>query len=130
MLNSVRAFVNPPVTFRENMLKSFNSIDVNVAKVSNKIEWPILLHNLCFFHSCLKLRSRYIRCGWNSPECLQFSSEEFLESLRVCVKEFSETTAGLKSEFAKSSSEMNSKSVSFAALKYIISDVIDLIISN
>jgi len=117
MLNSIRAFVSSPVTFRENMLKSFTSIDANIAKVSNKIEWPILLHNLCFFHSCLKLRQRYIRCGWNSAECLQFSSEEFLESLRVCVKEFTEITG------SKSSSEINSKSVSFSALKYIISDV-------
>ena len=122
MLNSVRAYVNPPLTFRENMLKCFSWIDSDTAKISNKSEWPILLHNLCFFHSCLKLRSRFTKCGWNSPMCLQFSTEEFLETLRVSMREFTEI-GGSRSESTKSVSEFNSKSVSFQAIKYIVSDV-------
>ena len=122
MLNSVRAYVNPALTFRENMLRSFNSIEG--IKTSNKPEWSILLHNLCYFHSCMKLRSRFIRCGWNCPSSLQFSTEEFLEALRASAREFSQETAASRSELTKSVSEMNSKAVSFQSIKYIISDVI------
>jgi hypothetical protein len=78
MLNSARLFISPATSIKENMVRSFSWIDADQVKVSNKSEWPILLHNLCYFHSCLKLRSRYLRSGWNSPSSLQFSSEEFL----------------------------------------------------
>ena len=78
MLNSVRVFIAPPQSIKENMLRSFSWIDSDQVRLSNKSEWPILLHNLTYFHSCLKLRSRYVRCGWNSPYSLQFSLEEFL----------------------------------------------------
>ena len=78
MLNSVRAFIGPSLTMKESIQRAFNWIDVENVKTSNKPEWPILLHNLCYFHSCLKLRSRYYKCGWNSPLTLNFTSEEFL----------------------------------------------------
>lgn len=78
MLNSVRVFIGPAITMKESIIRSFNWIDADQIKLSNKPEWPILLHNLCYFHSCLRLRSRYYRCGWNSPHSLNFTTEEFL----------------------------------------------------
>lgn len=123
MLNSVRAFINPPLTFRENMLKSFSYVDNDTAKVSNKSEWSIMLHNLCYFHSCLKLRSRFSRCGWHCPSSLQFSTEEFLEALKASIREFnSSDSSASRADSTRSVTEMN-KAVSFSSLKYIISDV-------
>lgn len=78
MLNSVRVFVGPAVTMKESIVRSFSWLDSEQIKSSNKPEWPILLHNLCYFHSCLRLRSRYVKCGWNSPLTLNFTTEEFL----------------------------------------------------
>lgn len=83
MLNSVRAFIGPALTFKENIVKSFSWIDSEQLKISSRPEWTILLHNLCYFHSCLKLRNRYTRCGWNSPFTINFSTEEFL--VIICV---------------------------------------------
>ncbi len=77
ILNSVRVFIAPATTTKENILRCFNWIDPDHIRLSNKPEWPIFLHNLCFFHASLNLRSRYSRCGWNTPAGLQFSSEEF-----------------------------------------------------
>ena len=79
MLNSVRAFIGPSVTMKESLQRSFDWVDSDLVKSSNKPEWPILLHNLCYFHSMLRLRSRYTSgCGWNSPLTLNFTTEEFL----------------------------------------------------
>ena len=78
MLNSIRVFISQPQTMKENIMRSFSWIDSDQAKLSNKPEWPILLHNIIYFHSCLRLRSRYYRCGWNSPSSLNFTTEEFL----------------------------------------------------
>jgi len=142
ILNSVRVYVAPAVTTKENILRAFNWIDSDQVRLSNKSEWPILLHNLCFFHASLNLRSRYIRCGWNSPTGLQFSTEEFLEAIRVAIQEFSISGSSsftdplitTRSESTKSNSEIgvanpsqsliSNKSVSIQALKYIIADLL------
>lgn len=76
--DSIRAFVGSPITMKESMVNSFSWVDSDLTKSSNKPEWTVLLHNLCFFHSCLRLRCRYLRCGWNSPLTLNFTTEEFL----------------------------------------------------
>jgi dynein heavy chain len=78
ILNSIRLFINQPETMKENIMRSFSWVDSDQVKLSNKHEWPILLHNIIYFHSCLRLRSRYYRCGWNSPSSLNFTTEEFL----------------------------------------------------
>lgn len=150
ILNSVRAFVAPAMTFKENIQRVFSYIDTETVKTSNKSEWAILLHNLCFFHGSLNLRSRYTRCGWNSPSTLQFSLEEFLESLKISVQEFSGVCSNIanitnsvnnlsmastselvvtnltnRSESGKSTSEfIANKSASLQAIKFIIADLI------
>ena len=79
MFNSIRVFIDSPLTMKENMTRCLNWIEVDQFKaVSNKQEWPILVHNLCYYHSCLKLRNRFTRCGWNAPTTLNFTTEEFL----------------------------------------------------
>lgn len=136
ILNSVQALVAPAVTTKEHMLRSFDWIDADQIKLSNRSEWPILLHNLCFFHGSLNLRSRYLRCGWNSPSGLQFSTDQFLEAMKVAIQEFSTPQSSLgdplltnRSESNKSNSEIHSqtfmanKSISLQAIKYIIADV-------
>ena len=75
---SIRVFVGAPTTMRENMVRAFNWLDVDLVKTAARPEWSILLHNLCFFHGCLRLRMRYSRYGWNSPFTLNFTTEEFL----------------------------------------------------
>ncbi|CAF0814844.1 unnamed protein product, partial [Brachionus calyciflorus] len=122
MLNSVRAFIGPALTVKENIIRSFSWIDSEQVKISNKPEWPILLHNLCYFHSCLKLRSRYTRCGWNSPYTLNFTTEEFLESLRTAVQEYLQDSPS-RNDSVKSVSDSN-KNISLQSIKFVIADLI------
>ena len=82
VMQSVRAHVAPSVSMKENMVRSFAWIEPDQLKSSNKPEWPVLLHNLCYFHSCLRLRLRYTKCGWNEATTLNFNTEEFL----VCIQ--------------------------------------------
>lgn len=88
--DSIRAFLGSPLTMKECMVRSLSWIDSDLIKSSTKPEWPVLLHNLCFFHSCLRLRTRYSRCGWNSPLTLNFATEEFLVNFKSFLDSFKE----------------------------------------
>ena len=78
MLNSVKSLISPPTTMKENMIRGFSWVDHDLLRTASKSEWPALLHNICYLHSCLKLRSRYSKCGWNIPYSLDFTTEELL----------------------------------------------------
>ena len=76
MLNSIRVLMSPPLTMRDNIIRAFSLFEGDSMKISAKAEWPAFLHNLCYLHSCFKLRLRYAKCGWNVPSILKFTSEE------------------------------------------------------
>ena len=78
MLNSVKTLITPPTTMKENMVRAFSWVDQDLLRTASKSEWSALLHNICYLHSCFKLRSRYSKCGWNSPYSLDFTTEELL----------------------------------------------------
>jgi hypothetical protein len=107
------------VSMKENIVKSFDWIESEHIRASNKPEWAILLHNLAYFHACLKLRSRFPRCGWNGASTLSITSEEFLESLRVATDEYLSNRA----ESSKLVAGEVTKNVSLQAIKIIISEV-------
>jgi hypothetical protein len=125
MLNSIRAFVSSPLTMKENIVRAFNLIESEQFKVSNKVEWPILLHNLAYFHSCLKLRLRYTRYGWNMPSTLTFTTEEFLDALQGSAHEYQQQNdETARAESGKIGSEIN-KVFTFQAIKFIVANVSD-----
>ena len=43
-------------------------VDADLLRVSNRVEWPALLHNICMLHSVVRLRARYQLSGFNRPE--------------------------------------------------------------
>lgn len=43
-------------------------VDNELLRVSNRAEWPAVLHNICMVHSAVRLRSRFKLVGWNNPE--------------------------------------------------------------
>jgi hypothetical protein len=112
------------MSMKENIVKSFDWIETEHIRASNKPEWPILLHNLAYFHACLKLRSRFPRCGWNGASTLTITSEEFLESLRVATDEYLSNRA----ESSKLVPGEVVKNVSLQAIKIIISEVFSILI--
>jgi hypothetical protein len=108
---------------KESMIRTFNWIQTEHLKASNKSEWPILLHNLCYFHSCLKLRSRYARCGWNVPLTMNFSNEEFVELLQAAVHEYLIADNRTPTDSIKTINELN-KNISLQIIKYLASQII------
>ena len=51
-------------------------IDTDLIKLSSRVEWPPLLHNLAMLHATIRLRSRFNRAGWNHPETMDFGYNE------------------------------------------------------
>ena len=58
---------------KDTMVRSLQWIswqDPDIMKRNSRLEWPALLHNLCYLHSAIKLRARIGRGGWNDPSAL------------------------------------------------------------
>lgn len=61
-------------------------VDTEMLKSSSRSEWPAMLHNLCFIHGAIRLRSRYHRAGFNIPQDLfPVGTQELLVSRQARV---------------------------------------------
>lgn len=64
---------------KESLVRSFSMIDSETFKCSSRSEWPAMLHNICYIHSAIRLRSRFNKAGFNSPDALgSVGTQEFL----------------------------------------------------
>ena len=57
---------------KDSLVRSFTWFEPDILKQSTRAEWPVMLHNLCYLHAALQLRTRFGYGGWNSP--LDFQS--------------------------------------------------------
>ena len=56
---------------KDSLVRSFNNFEPDVLKQSGRAEWPAMLHNLCYLHAAVQLRTRYGFGGWNCPSDFQ-----------------------------------------------------------
>ena len=61
---------------KDNLLRSMSLVDTDLLKLSSRVEWPPLLHNLAMLHATIRLRGRFNRAGWNHPETMDFGYNE------------------------------------------------------
>lgn len=52
---------------KDSLVRSFNNFEPDILKQSSRAEWPVMLHNLCYLHAAIQLRTRYGFGGWNCP---------------------------------------------------------------
>jgi dynein heavy chain len=125
MLNSVRVLVGgSSTTFKENLIRSFSWVEHENVKASNKPEWALFLHNMCYLHSCLRFRARFARCGWNETALMNFSTEELLETLAFATREYLTSDSRTPVETGVKTVNELSRNISLQGIKFMASQVI------
>lgn len=56
---------------KDSIVRSFSNFEPDILKQSTRAEWPLMLHNLCYLHAAIQLRTRFGFGGWNSPADFQ-----------------------------------------------------------
>jgi hypothetical protein len=55
-------------TMKTNLYRFFSYLDADILRQSERMEWAAFLHNICYLHGAIKLRTRFGKAGWNVPE--------------------------------------------------------------
>ena len=82
----LRVSVDSPVLMRSSLIYSMVTMDPDQLRQSPRSEWPILVHNLCFLHAAIRLRTRYGTYGWSRPKQLEcVSHSDLLDGMTLVV---------------------------------------------
>ncbi|XP_025098007.1 LOW QUALITY PROTEIN: dynein gamma chain, flagellar outer arm-like [Pomacea canaliculata] len=87
--NSIKAVISLPKVMKDSLCRSMSWMEPDILKQSNRAEWPVMLHNLCYLHAAIRLRARFGQGGWNCPaDFANISFRELQESVNFTVGEF------------------------------------------
>ncbi|KAJ3217500.1 Dynein heavy chain 2, axonemal [Dinochytrium kinnereticum] len=83
---SVKMTTEPPKGLRANMVRLYNSItEENYSKTEKRDVYQKLLFSLCFFHSLLLERKKFLSLGWNVICDFNNSDYEVCENILVVL---------------------------------------------
>ncbi|BFZ10055.1 hypothetical protein BsWGS_13094 [Bradybaena similaris] len=118
--NSVKIFVDCPKVMRDSLVRSFTWMEADILKQSSRSEWPVLLHNLCYLHAAVRLRTRFGTAGWNCPQ--DFSSVgywQLQEAVNFSLGEFKDSLFTMTAD-----GSMTARTTSWAGIRYMLSEIV------
>ncbi|CAF3351101.1 unnamed protein product [Rotaria sp. Silwood1] len=123
------AYIRTPLSMKEAMARAFSLIDNDLLRHSSKPEWIPLLHNLCYLHCVLNLRTRFAQAGWDLPTLTSFTNVELTSAFQVAAREFAlsdQSIVRLESAHTSSavSTEANIRPLSWTSMRYALSELI------
>lgn len=122
-------YVRTPLIIKEAITRAFSAIDNDLLRHSSKAEWLPLLHNICYVHSALNLRTRYDQAGWDIPALTTFTNVELTSAFQVVAREFAlsdQSASRLESGQMNNttSNETNVRQLSWTSMRYTLSELI------
>ncbi|XP_060567478.1 dynein axonemal heavy chain 5-like [Ruditapes philippinarum] len=118
--NSVRTILDSPKVMKDSIVRSFSNFEPDILKQSTRAEWPLMLHNLCYLHAAIQLRTRFGFGGWNNPaDFLHIGNFEIQESLNFITSEFKDQIM-----FTAPDGTQQSRITSWTGIRYMLSEVI------
>lgn len=123
------AYIRTPLSMKEALGRAFSQIDNELLRHSSKAEWIPLLHNICYLHCALNLRTRFSQAGWDLPSLTWFTNVELTSAFQVAAREFAlsdQSIVRLESAHTASgvSNETNVRQLSWSAIRYALSELI------
>lgn len=114
---------------KEAMTRAFSLIDNDLLRHSTKSEWIPLLHNICYLHCLLNLRTRFAQAGWDLPGFTLYTNVELTSAFQVAAREFAlcdQSFVRLESAHTSSvvSNEANVRQLSWSSIRYALSELI------
>ncbi|CAF1326895.1 unnamed protein product [Adineta steineri] len=125
-------YIRTPLSMKEAMARAFSLIDNDLLRHSSKVEWIPLLHNVCYIHCALNLRTRYNQAGWDLPSLTSFTNVELTSAFQVLAREFAlsdQSTSRLESAHQNTmvtttTTETNTRQLSWTSMRYTLSELI------
>jgi dynein heavy chain len=122
-------YIRTPLSMKEAMTRAFSLIDNDLLRHSSKSEWAPLLHNICYLHCALNLRTRFNQAAWDLPTLTLFTNVELSAAFQVIAREFSlsdQSSVRLESAHATSavSNKANVRQLSWSAIRYALAELI------
>ncbi|CAF0874114.1 unnamed protein product [Rotaria sordida] len=123
------AYIRTPLSMKEAMTRAFSLIDNDLLRHSSKPEWIPILHNICYLHCLLNLRTRFSQAGWDLPTLTSFTNVELTSAFQVVAREFAlsdQSIVRLESAHTSSavSTEANIRPLSWTSIRYALSELI------
>ncbi|MBN3318102.1 DYH6 protein, partial [Atractosteus spatula] len=113
---SLRIVVDTPKNMKDAMLRCLQQVGPDTLRSCSRAEWPALIHNLCYLHCAVRLRSTAGgTAGWNFRRAMMFGVQEFRDALQVLREEFRD---GSTSDVGEG------RSVSWTGIRYLLTNVI------
>ncbi|XP_037928394.1 dynein heavy chain 2, axonemal [Teleopsis dalmanni] len=93
---SIKMTTEPPRGIKANMKRLYNTLsDVNLEQCNDPSKYKKLIFSLCFFHSILLERKKFLQLGWNVVYSFNDSDFEVSEILlALYLNEYEETPFG------------------------------------
>ncbi|XP_053397319.1 dynein axonemal heavy chain 5-like isoform X6 [Mercenaria mercenaria] len=118
--NSVRTILDSPKVMKDSIVRSFSNFEPDILKQSTRAEWPLMLHNLCYLHAAIQLRTRFGFGGWNSPvDFHHIGNFEIQESLNFITSEFKDQIM-----YTAPDGTQQPRITSWTGIRYMLSEVI------
>ncbi|XP_064629693.1 uncharacterized protein LOC135488785 isoform X2 [Lineus longissimus] len=116
----LRIVVDAPRTMKTNLYRFFSQLDSDILRQSERMEWAAFLHNICYLHGAIKLRTRFGKAGWNVPEAFNhLGVPELLEALQMSLSEFRDNL----STSAPDGSRVQ-RTTSWSCMRYLLTEII------
>ncbi|CAL1527205.1 unnamed protein product [Lymnaea stagnalis] len=118
--NSLRVFVDSPKVMKDCLVRSMSWMEPDILKQSNRPDWPAMLHNLCYLHAAIHLRTRFSSGGWNIPH--EFSTigfRELQEAVGFTVGEFRDLLFVMASD-----GSMVPRTTSWTGIRFMLSEIV------
>ncbi|XP_035829673.1 dynein heavy chain 5, axonemal isoform X2 [Aplysia californica] len=117
--NSLRVYVDSPKTMKDSLIRTLSWMEPDILKQSNRPEWPAMLHNLCYCHAAIQLRTRFSSGGWNLPqEFLTIGFRELQECVAFSVGEFRDPMFVMAAD-----GSMAPRTTSWTGVRFMLSEV-------
>ncbi|KAM4694307.1 uncharacterized protein O3C94_004765 [Discoglossus pictus] len=111
---AVKTVVDTPMNIKGAMIHSWQFVSPEILSGSTRPEWPAVLHNFCFLHCAIRLRTLYgTSAGWNCPDTMLLGSTELMEGLQL-----------LKDQFKDNEQEPGGRVIFWTAIRSLLSEII------
>ncbi|KAK6987321.1 dynein heavy chain 5 axonemal, partial [Biomphalaria glabrata] len=118
--NSLRLFVDSPKVMKDCLSRSLTWMEPDILRQSNRPDWPAMLHNLCYLHAAVHLRTRFGGGGWNLPhEFSQIGFRELQEAVRFTVGEFKDLLFVMAAD-----GTMVPRTTSWTGIRFMLSEIV------
>ncbi|XP_059166583.1 dynein axonemal heavy chain 8-like [Physella acuta] len=118
--NTIRVYIDSPKVMKDCLIRNMTWMEPDILRQSSRPDWPAMLHNLCYVHAAIHLRTRFGSGGWNLPhEFSNIGFRELQEAVNFTVGEFRDLLFTMAAD-----GSMAPRTTSWTGIRFMLSEII------